>query len=69
MSLLLERVDAIEPEIVQVWKHIHQNPELGMELYNTAALIESELKKQRGFTRRRRTREKKQIRKVFNFFR
>lgn len=45
MSLLLERVDAVEPEIAQVWKQIHQNPELGMELYNTAALIEAELKK------------------------
>ena len=45
MSLLLDRIDAIEPEISRVWKQIHQNPELGMELYHTAALIESELGK------------------------
>lgn len=45
MSVLLERVDAIEPEITEVWHQIHQNPELGMELYHTAELIEAELAK------------------------
>ena len=43
MSLLLKRVDAVEPDISRVWKQIHQHPELGMELYETAALIEAEL--------------------------
>lgn len=45
MSLLLQRVNAVEPEISQVWKQIHQHPELGMELYHTAELIEAELAK------------------------
>ena len=45
MSLLLNHIDAIEPEISDVWKQIHQHPELGMELYHTAELIEAELAK------------------------
>lgn len=45
MSVLLDRVDAVEPEIRQVWQQIHSHPELGMELYHTAELIEEELKK------------------------
>lgn len=44
MSLLMERVDAVTPEIEQVWQRIHQSPEMGMELSGTAALIEAELK-------------------------
>lgn len=44
MSELLNRIDAIEPEIREIWKTIHANPELGLELYDTAALIESELR-------------------------
>lgn len=45
MSLLLDRIDAIEPEISEIWKQLHQHPELGMELYHTAELIEGELAK------------------------
>lgn len=45
MSILMERVDAIEPEIAEVWRQIHQHPEKGMELYHTADLLEAELKK------------------------
>ncbi len=44
MSELLNKIDAIEPEIREIWKTIHANPELGLELYDTAALIESELR-------------------------
>lgn len=45
MSSLLQKVDAIEPQIREIWKTIHANPELGLELYETAELIESELRK------------------------
>ena len=45
MSLLLDRVDAVEPQIRAVWQQIHSHPELGMELYHTADLIEAELAK------------------------
>ncbi len=51
MSQLLKKVDAIEPEIREIWKTIHANPELGLELYETAQLIESELRKHTGVDR------------------
>ncbi len=44
MSELLQRIDAVEPEIRAIWKTIHANPELGLELDETAALIEAELR-------------------------
>ena len=45
MSVLMDRIDAVEPEIREVWHQIHRHPELGMELYHTAELIEAELAK------------------------
>ncbi|MBR1780064.1 MAG: amidohydrolase [Oscillospiraceae bacterium] len=43
MSELMRRVDAVEPEIRAIWQQLHQNPERGMALPNTAKLIEAEL--------------------------
>ena len=43
MSTLMNQVDALVPEITEIWHQIHQHPELGMELTHTAQLIEAEL--------------------------
>lgn len=45
---LNELVKEIEPEIINIWQRIHQNPELSMKEYKTADLIENKLKEIEG---------------------
>ena len=40
---ITEWISDIEGTIYEVYKHIHENPELGMEEYNTSNLIKQEL--------------------------
>ena len=40
-----KKVEEITPEITRMRVHIHENPELGLQEYNTCALLEDYVKK------------------------
>lgn len=40
---IIELLSDIEPEIYEVYKYIHENPELGLEEYNTSRFIKKEI--------------------------
>lgn len=44
LNNLINFVDRIEPELVEVWHTLHQNPELSMQEYKTFALLERQLR-------------------------
>lgn len=45
MSKYLERAKDIQEEIIEIRRHLHENPEVGMNLPNTKAYVLEELKK------------------------
>lgn len=45
MSVLDSLVSDIESELLEVWRHLHENPELSMKEYRTADYIEDKLRK------------------------
>ncbi|MDR2210554.1 MAG: amidohydrolase [Spirochaetaceae bacterium] len=48
MGKLQELALAVEPEMVELWKQLHKNPELSMKEYKTAGRLEELLRKNTG---------------------
>ncbi|MDR3139873.1 MAG: amidohydrolase [Treponema sp.] len=57
MSELLDLENSINREMVDVWHHLHQNPELSMQEYKTADFIEKALREKTGVDRIKRVGE------------
>lgn len=52
-ELIQKRAAELTPELSKTRRHIHENPELSFEEYNTAALVENYLQQQLGLSTKR----------------